>query len=98
MHYTTRVQIAQEKQIAGMMIATNRLQIEAQIRNEEPPKIASAMAKNLRDIVMSSPRYQSANTFPGSKPNPDQRTTVNGFEEVRAIPATGAGHFSEEAA
>jgi hypothetical protein len=63
MHYTARVQILQEKndaKIADMMRATNALQIEAQIRNQEPPKMASAMAANLRDIVMSLPSYQRA--------------------------------------
>jgi hypothetical protein len=109
MHYTDKVQIEQEKQIAGMMRATNALQIEAQIRNEQPPKIASAMAMNLRDIVMSLPSYRRAeqNTFPGSKPNPVNPTRVSSFEEsaslaqrpvYREIPATGAGHISEEAA
>lgn len=85
MHYTTHVQILQEKQTLGMMIAANALQIEAQIRGEPTPKIATAMARNLREIVMGLPSFQG--------PRPDEPGVLNNSslaQRAAKIPEPGA--------
>ena len=58
MTYSTRVQIAQEEQLAkrtttqeDMMIAANRMKIDGEF-----PKTASAMDNFLRDLITNFPR------------------------------------------